>query len=395
MGLDEEYHEAKNLVLQKLNIDLANRQTHNHFEMVIRVLGGLLSAYDLDPDARYLPLITKVADRLLVSFDSPSGLPPQQFYMQTGKGFGTGACMASVGTLQLEMQYVSDLTGNPIYQNKALKIYDILEKMNKGNIPGLYTDSIDTSNPPRLVKKGQYGIGGNIDSYYEYLLKMFISTKEEKFGKMYDESRDALVKHLLQTRNTSIFMPDVSNGHHDDTFQHLACFAGGMFSLGSKVRKLDEHSSKHFDIGKGITETCQRSYDESMNGLGGESFRVLENGATEINGHSIILRPEVIESVFYHYRLTKDQKYRDFGVRMVDNLNKYARTDAGYSHLYNNKKTDGMESFFLAETLKYLYLLFSDDSLISLEEYVFNTEAHPFSIRGHGRRKDPSKWVKI
>ena len=110
-----------------------------------------------------------------------------------------------------------------------------------------------------------------------------------------------------------------------------------------------------------------------------------------------VLRPEVIESVFYLYRLSspKQQSLRTFGVRMMDNLDKHSRTDAGYTALYNREKRDTLESFFMAETLKYLYLLFSDDSVIDLNNYVLNTEAHPFSIRGNGLRKDPSKWVKI
>ena len=144
-------------------------------------------------------------------------------------------------------------------------------------------------------------------------------------------------------------------------------------------------AAQHFQIGQKITETCMRSYQESSNGLGGEVFQILEDGSTLITNPSIILRPEVVESVFYHWRYTKDQKYRDFGVDMIKNLNKYARTDAGFSALdRDNEKTDNMESFFFAETLKYLFLLFSDDSVISLDDYVFNTECHPFSRRGKG-----------
>ena len=390
-GLLEEYKDAKDLVLNRLDIDQPSKQSQNHFEINIRVLGGLLSAFTLDQDPRFLKMAINVADRLLVAFDSASGLPPQSFSMETGKGKGGTACLASVGTLQLEMQYLSDLTGNLTYQKKALAVYDVLEEMNRGMIPGLFPDSLYVgTSPPQFTGASRYTVGANADSFYEYLLKLFVTTGDDRFGRLYDQSLDAILHNMLATKNTSVFLPDLSfrGGESvlDDHFQHLACFTGGMLSLGAKSMNQDKpEAAQHFQIGQKITETCMRSYQESSNGLGGEVFQILEDGSTLITNPSIILRPEVVESVFYHWRYTKDQKYRDFGVDMIKNLNKYARTDAGFSALdRDNEKTDNMESFFFAETLKYLFLLFSDDSVISLDDYVFNTECHPFSRRGKG-----------
>ncbi len=56
-------------------------------------------------------------------------------------------------------------------------------------------------------------------------------------------------------------------------------------------------------------------------------------------------------------------------------------TDVNVSH------DDVQQSFFLAETLKYLYLLFSDDSLIPLDKWVFNTEAHPLPVLSKATQK--------
>jgi mannosidase alpha-like ER degradation enhancer 2 len=92
------------------------------------------------------------------------------------------------------------------------------------------------------------------------------------------------------------------------------------------------------------------------------------------------LRPEIIESAFYLYRFTNDSKYLDMGKTIFESLVKYCRTDAGYAALRNvetKEKRDNMESFFLAETLKYLYLLFAPPETIDLKKVVFNTEAHP------------------
>lgn len=87
------------------------------------------------------------------------------------------------------------------------------------------------------------------------------------------------------------------------------------------------------------------------------------------------------------WRFTHDTKYREWGWAFAQALEKHCRTGAGYHGLTSAKyPKDRMESFFLAETLKYLYLLFTDDSVMPLDEYIFNTEAHPLSIRGYGKR---------
>jgi hypothetical protein len=100
-----------------------------------------------------------------------------------------------------------------------------------------------------------------------------------------------------------------------------------------------------------------------------------------------LLRPEAIESCFYLYRVTKRQEYRDWAWQMFVAMETHAKLKEGYDSIMNVKevpnvgKRDKMESFFLAETLKYLYLLFSDDdSLFPFDQYVFNTEAHPLPI---------------
>ena len=98
-----------------------------------------------------------------------------------------------------------------------------------------------------------------------------------------------------------------------------------------------------------------------------------------------ILRPETVESLFYMWRLTHKQIYRDLGWQIFLSIEKECRANAGYAGLRDVTvptpiQDDKMQSFFLAETLKYLYLLFSEDDIISLDKYVFNTEAHPLGI---------------
>ncbi|KAA0184403.1 hypothetical protein HAZT_HAZT005372 [Hyalella azteca] len=141
---------------------------------------------------------------------------------------------------------------------------------------------------------------------------------------------------------------------------HLACFTAGMFALGSQT--IPAAGAEHMNIAKELGHTCHESYARTYTGLGPESFRFsdgMEAKALKSSEKYYILRPESLE--------------------------KHCRVEGGYSgiqnvYLENSHKDDVQQSFLFAETLKYLYLIFSDDSLISLDEWVFNTEAHPIPI---------------
>jgi len=162
-----------------------------------------------------------------------------------------------------------------------------------------------------------------------------------------------------------------------------------MYGLAAHEEK-DGNSGRWMEIAKGITNTCHESYDRTDTKLGPEAFRfseAVEARALKQNERYYILRPETFESYFLMWRLTKDPKYREWGWEAVQALDNSCKVDGGYSGVRNvyqveGQKDDVQQSFFLAETLKYLYLLFSDDTVISLDEWVFNTEAHPLPIKG-------------
>jgi hypothetical protein len=93
-----------------------------------------------------------------------------------------------------------------------------------------------------------------------------------------------------------------------------------------------------------------------------------------------LLRPEAIESAFYLSTLTHDERYLEMGRRFVWDLMRYCKVEGGYSGLRSVERRDHddvMETFFLAETLKYLYLLFAPTDILNLNDVVFTTEAHP------------------
>jgi hypothetical protein len=91
------------------------------------------------------------------------------------------------------------------------------------------------------------------------------------------------------------------------------------------------------------------------------------------------LRPEIVESAFYLHRFTKDPRYLEMGRTFFEAIRARCRTEAGYTVLKSvvtGEKGDLMPSYFLAETLKYFYLLFSEEP-VDFDKVVFNTEAHP------------------
>ena len=257
-------------------------------------------------------------------------------------------------------------------------------------------------------------LGGLADSFYEYLLKLWLYTNKSNdmlLATYLKAMEAARAKLIAKSHEGLTYAGEYLNGILAPKMGHLACFTGGMFALTSiYVDLLSEQERLDYQkLAVDITNTCHESYVRAHTHLGTylsltnhkkskylnffyflgpENFYFNTPGmeARSSNEKSYILRPEVIESYFYLWRMTKDNKYRAWAWDAAQALDKYCRTENGYSGITNvYEKQPGLDdvqqSFFLAETLKYLYLIFSDDDVISLDEYVLNTEAHPFRIK--------------
>ncbi|XP_044770376.1 mannosyl-oligosaccharide 1,2-alpha-mannosidase IC isoform X3 [Neomonachus schauinslandi] len=248
-----------------------------------------------------------------------------------------------------------------------------------------------------LTKDGYEGsmfdhvsVGGLGDSFYEYLIKSWLmSAKTDVEAKdMYYEALEAIETYLLNVSPGGLtYIAEWRGGILDHKMGHLACFSGGMIALGAEDAK-EEKRAHYRELAAQITKTCHESYARSDTKLGPEAFWFnsgREAVATQLSESYYILRPEVVESYMYLWRQTHDPVYREWGWEVVTALEKYCRTEAGFSGIqdvyssipnHDNKQ----QTFFLAETLKYLYLLFSEDDMLSLEDWVFNTEAHPLPV---------------
>jgi len=395
MGMKDEFNKGKKWIQDNLSLDGVNADI-SVFEFNIRFIGGLLSCYALTKDEMFLTKAESVAQKLLPAFDTPTGIPYALINPSTGyaKNYAWASSSASilseVGSLHLEFLYLSEMTGNPVYKEKVFALRDTLDKISKPN--GLYPNYIN----PKTGVWGQHhmSMGALGDSFYEYLLKTYLQSGETDTTakRMYDEAMDAVIRHLLKTSQQSHlkYLADMKYDRMEHKMDHLACFAGGLFALGSRTFTDELKRKEHMDIGAGITNTCHESYNRSATGIGPESFRFTESfeaEAVRLNEKYYILRPEVFEAYFVLWRLTKDQRYREWAWEAVQALEKYCRVEHGYTGLKNVYKVNGpkdgvQQSFLFAETLKYLYLIFSDDDLLPFDYWVLNTEAHPLPIKG-------------
>ncbi|SPQ98628.1 unnamed protein product (mitochondrion) [Plasmodiophora brassicae] len=394
MGLDKEYEECRAWVNSSLFF--TDQQDVNVFETTIRVMGGLLSTYALKKDPMFLEKARQLADKLLIAFDTRSGIPFGTVSFQPNRAYnpswGGGASSTSeAGTVQMEWRYLSKLTGSPVYAAAVDRATTALKAMAKPK--GLFTRFIDPD-AGTLVDQ-TITLGARVDSIYEYFLKQWLQSgkTDQAMYELYTSHVDAINRELLQYSmpNKLAFYRELINNAPRDKMDHLVCFMSGMLALGAANANPPGSRQSEMEIGKQITETCAKAYFTTPTGLSPEIFLFNENGKDMIvdpNSRHNLLRPETVESLFILWRLTHDQKYRDWGWKIFESFRRHCRVPSGgYSSLRDVLVTDNernwsdhMESFFLGETLKYFYLLFSDDDVLPLDKWVFNTEAHPFPI---------------
>lgn len=361
MGLDDEAAKTREYIAANLSF---NQDIYvKNFEITIRMIGGLLSSYQLTGDKRLLALADDLGQRLLPAFNSPTGMPYVDVNLKTGAVRGEETNPAEVGTLLLEFGTLSKLTGKPVYYEKAKNA--LVQLYNRRSSIGLVGSSIN-------VKTGQWTdpvshIGGGIDSYYEYLLKAWLLFDDKDCERMWKSTIDAVNKYVADQASTGFWYGhvDMNTGARVATdFGALDAFFPGTLALSGdldRARKLEDSAYKMW--------TTFGVEPEEINYL---TMKIAADG--------YVLRPEIIESAYYLYHFTGDERYRSMGQTFFDSLVKYCRTPVAYaalSHVETKTQEDEMESFFFAETLKYLYLLFSPPDTIDLKNVVFNTEAHP------------------
>jgi mannosidase alpha-like ER degradation enhancer 2 len=361
LGLKDEADKAKALIVDKLSFD--KDVPVKNFEVTIRLLGGLLSSYQMTGDERLLRLADDLGKRLLPVFNSPTGMPYMFVNLRTGKTSGAHSNPAEIGTLLLEFGTLSKLTHNPVYYDKAKNA--VVQLYNRRSKIGLVGEEIDVETGQWISRASH--VGGGIDSYYEYLLKSSILFGDKDCANMWRESVRALNKYLADDARTGLWygQVDMETGRRTaPEWGALHAFFPAVLALGGdlgRARRLQASSYKMWNL-KGIEPEA----------IDYRTMKVTEPGYP--------LRPEIMESAYYLYHYSKDSQYQEMGRRFFIGLVTECRTDAGYTVLKDvvtKEKGDLQPSYFLAETLKYLYLLFAPEKTLDLDHVVFNTEAHP------------------
>lgn len=394
MGQKEEYEEAREFVANSLSFD--KDKDVNLFEITIRVLGGLLSAYHLSGDELFKIKATDLGNRLLPCFNSPSRVPFSDVNLRTGNAhaprWGPDSSTSEVTTIQIEFRDLSRVTGDIKYKEAVDEVYQHVHSEPKKD--GLVPIFINAQSG-KLRNSATISVGARGDSYYEYLLKQWLQTgkTEMKYKNDYLQAVEGMKTHLIRKSEPSklTYIGELMSGKNfSPKMDHLVCFMPGTLALGYKNGLPEDH----LDLAKELAHTCYQMYARMPTQLSPEIVYFNQAlGAPEdlivkpLDAHNL-LRPETVESLFYLYRITKDEKYREWGWKIFQAFKKHTRIEGfGYSSISNVKNAgspgfrDKLESFFLAETLKYLYLLFSDDpDLIPLDKFVINTEAHPLPI---------------
>ncbi|KJY01610.1 glycoside hydrolase family 47 protein [Zymoseptoria brevis] len=354
--------------------------------------------------------------------------------------------VAEIGSLTMEFTHLSQVTGDMRWYDATHRIMKLFAaQQDDTHLPGMFPVSVNGRDSD-FTADTFFTLGAMSDSLYEYFPKMhaLLGGVDEMYSKLYAKSMKTAIKYNLwkpmTPENADILMSGSvrvemgSPPQLEAQGQHLVCFAGGMFALGGKLFQQPDH----LEIAQKLTQGCIYTYRALPMGIMPEIFSMtpcdskdspcpwdetkwraeiastidsdpdltpsiddviahhrLPKGFTSIGDRRYILRPEAIESVFILYRTTGDPSLLDAAWEMFQSIVNATTTPLGNAALEDvtfsqaeldeqgrDVRMDSMESFWTAETLKYFYLIFSEPDVVSLDQWVFNTEAHAFRRAG-------------
>jgi mannosidase alpha-like ER degradation enhancer 2 len=387
MGLNDEAKSTREYIATHLSF--AKDIEVQNFEITIRLLGGLLSSYQMTGDKRLLNLAEDLGNRLLPVFESPTGLPYRYVNLKTGKVRGNVTNPAEAGTLLIEFGTLAKLTNRPVFYEKAKRaLTEIYRRRSPIGLVGTWIN----------VETGQWTntdshISGAIDSYYEYLLKCAILFDDQECRRMWEDSIAAINRYLRDETRGRV-APELWYGHADmntgkrtdATYGALDAFFPAVLALAGDYEKARDLQASSFNMWN-----LQRIEPEELNY---QTMQIVSPGYP--------LRPEIIESTYYlfHFAAKEEDRrrgrgsaklntnvsslvanaYQTMGATMWRDFVQHCRTEAGYAALKSvvtKEKSDSMQSFLFAETFKYFYLLFAPARTLDFDHVIFNTEAHP------------------
>jgi mannosyl-oligosaccharide alpha-1,2-mannosidase len=335
------------------------------------------------------------------------------FFNPPRKGGSTTNSIATIGTLVLEWTRLSDLTNDTQYADLAQKgeSYLLRPQPELGEpFPGLLGTNVRLADGQFVDSNG--GWGGGTDSFYEYLIKMYLydPVRFEEYRDRWIAAADSSIEHLVShptTKPDLTFLAGWRGKELRFASQHrkplppspptpppllthpphpVACFNGGNFILGG----LTLNAPAYTQFGLALVDGCHATYTSTATGIGPEIFAWQDSAhppnATNnppapadqaafynasgfwIPNGAYVLRPEVMESYYYAYRATGDAKYQEWAWEAFRRVNATCRVGSGYSSVRDVNREGGggfhdfQESFWFAEVLKYSYLIHAEVS---------------------------------
>lgn len=376
LGNSSEFSKAVRWASENLSFKLDVRV--NVFEANIRVVGGLISAHLLaideslslmddngEPyDGALLHLATDMATRLLPAFESQTGVPYAWVNLQRGvlPTETTEQNTAGAGTFLLEFGMLSALTGDQRFMVAARSAMRALWRLRSPL--GLLGNTLDVVSGKWIHPNS--GIGGGSDSFFEYLLKCYVLFGDMECWKIFRGAYRAIQTYVF--KNPWYVEVSMSSGKpmYLDA-QGLQAFWPAVNVMVGDLPQANATHRAFFGLWQRYGVLPER------HSLATDSVHPTER--------YYLLRPELAEATYYLYRATRDPFYLHAGRAIWEGIERLTRSKHGYASLRDvvtKEKEDRMCSFFLAETCKYLYLLFEDTS--KWDRWVFNTEGHLFQL---------------
>ncbi|KAK2171103.1 hypothetical protein NP493_1103g00040 [Ridgeia piscesae] len=401
MGNTSEFKRAVQLVIEHVSFNKSN--TVQVFEVTIRILGGLLSAHLIirdplqpfgnvvppDYDNELLQMAHDLANRLMPAFDcTGTGIPYPRVNLMTGvpKNCLNLTCTSGAGSLMLEFGLLSRLLGDPVYEMVARRAIDRLWT-HRSNITGLFGNVIDIHTGEWVGRMS--GLGAGIDSFYEYMLKAFILLGNREDLKRFNDSYQTIRFYLRRGRphcNKGTGYPpiyvnvDMINGEMTNNWiDSLQAAWPGVQVLNGDIEEAICSHALYYAIWQKYGALPER-FNWHLK-------------TPEVSFYP--LRPELIESTYLLYRATHNPFYLHVGRNILRSLNNHTKVKCGYATIHDVQRKDledRMESFFLSETCKYLYLLFDHSNHVNKDavRYLFTTEGHLIPI---SRQLTQQPWL--
>ena len=400
MGLTKEFQEGVYWLKHNHTWDVD--VTVSYFETNIRMIGGLISAYELSNEDALLEKALALGD-IMVEAMPRSGFPYKTFNLKTKRGVRpesavwdkkTHSSLAEAGTLLMEFIKLSELSGRDVFRKRA---EDITKRLYaQSDARNLWRMRLDLKTNSL---QGEVTFGARGDSFYEYMAKTYFLTGDPSHKNAFEKAYSGLSNHLL-TKDGSFLKSLDDKGKDVLVMQHLACFLPGTLSQFFQRCGKCAQRKNMLTTAKNLAKTCHNMYTMSPTGLAPDEVRYVDTSIssqhldyTEYKSNR--LRPEAVESWYWLHLATRHTKYLEWGAQALAAFNKHSRCANGYHEVPDVTQTelpaelsprhDRMHSFWMAETLKYLYLLFSDPDAgggMPEGDWVFNTEAHLFRVVG-------------